>query len=124
MIKSAQIYHIRHHVSESVEPVDYIDWTTIYLSLLLATTLMCTLLIVYRILSVGGIKAGLRTYRGVIEVTVESAALFSAALIIYISLNATGMLYSTYADVITASIKVGRVCLLRLEKRGTNRPVT
>ncbi|KAK0201229.1 hypothetical protein DFS33DRAFT_1447422 [Desarmillaria ectypa] len=55
---------------------------------------------------VRGIKAGLRTYRGVVEVIVESAALYSIALIIYIS----------YADIITASIKgiastllVGRV---------------
>ncbi|KAK0209813.1 hypothetical protein IW262DRAFT_1527878 [Armillaria fumosa] len=92
-----------------------IEWTTIYLSLVLATTLMCTLLIVYRILSVGGIKAGLRTYRGVVEVIVESAALYSIALIIYISLIVRNELCGGYADIITASIKgiapalVGRV---------------
>ncbi|KAK0473011.1 hypothetical protein IW261DRAFT_1611377 [Armillaria novae-zelandiae] len=93
-----------------------IEWTTIYLSLVLATTLMCTLLIVYRILSVGGIKAGFRTYRGVVEVIVESAALYSIALIIDISLIVRNELSGGYADIITASIKgiaptllVGRV---------------
>ncbi|KAK0190109.1 hypothetical protein F5146DRAFT_1054027 [Armillaria mellea] len=77
---------------------------------------MCTLLIVYRILSVGGIKIGLRTYRGIVEVIVESAALYSIALIIYISLIARNELSGGYADIITASIKgiaptllVGRV---------------
>ncbi len=92
-----------------------------YLSLTLATTLMCTLLIVYRILSVGGIKAGLRTYRGVVEVIVESAALYSTILIIYISLNARNELCTVYADVISASIKVG-YRLLRLGK--ANEPDT
>ncbi|KAK0231763.1 hypothetical protein EDD85DRAFT_848566 [Armillaria nabsnona] len=118
VMKSVQIYHLLHDVLEGDELSKYgsIEWTTIYLSLVLATTLMCTLLIVYRILSVGGIKAGLRTYRGVVEVIVESAALYSIALIIYISLIARNDLSGGYADIITASIKgiaptllVGRV---------------
>lgn len=118
-MKSVQIYHLLHDVLEGDELSKYgsIEWTMIYLSLVLATTLMCTLLIMYRILSVGGIKAGLRTYRGVVEVIVESAALYSIALIIYISLIARNDLSGGYADIITASIKVGRVCLFRLEKR-------
>ncbi|PBK88049.1 hypothetical protein ARMGADRAFT_1085025 [Armillaria gallica] len=118
VMKSVQIYHLHHDVLEGDELSKYgsIEWTTIYLSLVLATTLMCTLLIVYRILSVGGIKAGLRTYRGVVEVIVESAALYSIALIIYISLITRNDLSGGYIDIITASIKgiaptllVGRV---------------
>ncbi len=79
----------------------------IYLSLLLTTFLTCTLLIVYRILSVNGIKTGLRTYRGIVEVIVESAALYSAALIVYIAFVSRNTLGSAYIDVIVASIKVG-----------------
>lgn len=79
----------------------------IYLSLVLATTLMCTLLIVYRILSVRGIKTGLRSYHGVVEVVVESAALYSAALIVYMAFVSRNTLGSTYLDVIMGSIKVG-----------------
>ncbi len=111
-----------HDVLEDVSAYSHnTDWQTMYLSLTLATTLMCTLLIVYRILSVGGIKAGLRTYRGVVEVIVESAALYSTILIIYISLNARNELCSVYADAITCSIKVG-YRLLRLGK--ANEPDT
>ncbi|KAK0209814.1 hypothetical protein IW262DRAFT_496016 [Armillaria fumosa] len=119
VVKSLQVYHNLHDVIENDEFSEFgsrIDWTTLYLSLVLATTLMCTLLIVYRILSVGGIKAGLRSYRGVVEVVVESAALYSAALIIYIAFISRNMLGSSYIDIITASIKgiaptllVGRV---------------
>ncbi|KAK0484593.1 hypothetical protein IW261DRAFT_846852 [Armillaria novae-zelandiae] len=93
-----------------------IDWTMIYLSLVLTTTLTCTLLVVYRILAVNGIKTGLRTYRGIVEVIVESAALYSTALIVYIAFASRNTLGSAYVDVIMASIKgiaptiiVGRV---------------
>ncbi|KAK0223988.1 hypothetical protein IW262DRAFT_867803 [Armillaria fumosa] len=87
----------------------------IYLSLVLTSTLMCTLLIVCRILLVGGIKA-LRSYRGAVEVVVESAALYSAVLIVYISFASRNTLASSCIDIIMASIKgiaptltVGRV---------------
>ncbi|KAK0449054.1 uncharacterized protein EV420DRAFT_1647082 [Desarmillaria tabescens] len=118
VIKAVQVYHLLHDVLNGDELSKYgsNEWTTMYLSLVLATTLMCTLLIVFRILMVGGVKAGLRTYRGVVEVIVESAALYSVALIIYISFIARDDLRSAYADIITASIKgiaptllVGRV---------------
>ncbi|KAK0431791.1 hypothetical protein EV421DRAFT_2041037 [Armillaria borealis] len=117
VIKAVQNYHLIHEAWKGDAVFnDNTDWTTVYLSLGLAATLMCTLLIVYRILSVGGIKAGLRTHWGVVEVIVESAALYSTILIIYISLNARNELCSAYADVITSSIKgiaptllVGRV---------------
>ncbi|KAK0491970.1 hypothetical protein EDD18DRAFT_1465696 [Armillaria luteobubalina] len=118
VMKSVQICHLLHDVLEPDELSKYgsIEWTTIYLSLVLTTTLMCTLLIVYRILSVGGIKAGLRTYRGVVEVIVQLAALYFITLIIYISLIVRKELCGVYADIITASIKgtaptllVGRV---------------
>ncbi|PBK88050.1 hypothetical protein ARMGADRAFT_1085026 [Armillaria gallica] len=118
VIKSVQIYHLIHDALDIDLSVynDTTDWLTMYLSLSLAATLMCTLLIVYRILSVGGVKAGLRTYRGVVEVIVESAALSSTMLVIYTSLNTRNELCTGYADVIASPIKgiaptllVGRV---------------
>ncbi|KAK0231759.1 hypothetical protein EDD85DRAFT_956569 [Armillaria nabsnona] len=108
VVKSLQVYHNLHDVIENDEFSEFgsrIDWTTLYLSLVLTTTLMNTMLIVYRISSVGGIKGGLRSYRGVVEVVVESAALYSAALIIYIAFISRNMLGSSYIDIITASIK-------------------
>ncbi len=80
----------------------------------LATTLLCTVLIVYRIVSVGGAQyaSGIRTYRGAIEVVVESAALFSVSLIIYVALVAHNSIADDYLDVIAAAFRVTVVNLL------------
>ncbi len=64
-----------------------IDWALATMATTLATNILCTALIVGRILYVArgyrGIMDGIRTYRGVIEILVESAALHS---IIYVVL--------------------------------------
>jgi hypothetical protein len=56
---------------------------TVYYSLLLCTTVVCTLLIAGRIFYLGG-KPGLSKYWHVVEVVVESAALYAIVLIIYL----------------------------------------
>lgn len=59
-----------------------VDYATALYSTSLATTLFCTGVIVYRIVRIGmqtHTGAGLRTYRGVIEVLVESSALYCIA---------------------------------------------
>ncbi|SJL18460.1 uncharacterized protein ARMOST_22049 [Armillaria ostoyae] len=73
---------------------------TLYISFILATTLWCTILIIYRILTVTGVKrrAGgrLRVYRHFIEVLVESSALYSISLIVFLTFSVhtdTGVLY-------------------------------
>ncbi|SJK97134.1 uncharacterized protein ARMOST_00385 [Armillaria ostoyae] len=58
----------------------------LYLSFILATTLWCTLLIIFRILTVTGVRRGvggrLKVFRRFIGVLVESSALYSIALIL------------------------------------------
>ncbi|KAK0481127.1 hypothetical protein EDD18DRAFT_1203869 [Armillaria luteobubalina] len=44
-----------------------VNWAILYSSLILATFLWCTILIVYRILRLGGVAAGMRVYHRVIE---------------------------------------------------------
>ncbi|KAK0496163.1 hypothetical protein EDD18DRAFT_1353828 [Armillaria luteobubalina] len=65
---------------------DYVLVFVLYLSLILVTTIWCTILIIYRILTVGrasnGIGGGLGVYRHVIEVLVESSVLYSSILIL------------------------------------------
>ncbi|KAK0465881.1 uncharacterized protein EV420DRAFT_798892 [Desarmillaria tabescens] len=89
-------------------------------SFVLATTLWCTLLIVYRIVTVAragtGIGAGLRTYRHVIEVIVESSALYSVTLILYLAVYARNDASVAYFDPLAAvargiapTLLVGRV---------------
>ncbi|KAK0210885.1 hypothetical protein DFS33DRAFT_1378862 [Desarmillaria ectypa] len=121
-IKSIQTYHGLRDMVDSVSQESAqgtsIDLTTVYIAMALATTLLCTILIVYRIVSVGGARyaSGIRTYRGAIEVVVESAALFSVSLIIYVALVAHNSVADDYLDVIAAAFRgiaptliVGRV---------------
>ncbi|KAK0203795.1 hypothetical protein DFS33DRAFT_1274937 [Desarmillaria ectypa] len=73
---------------------DYVLGFVLYLSFTLATTIWCTALIIYRILTVGrasdGMGGGIGVYRNVIEVLVESSALYSVFLILLVAFEACG----------------------------------
>ncbi len=75
---------IYYNYIEALTPMNL--FLTLYLSLNLATTLSCTLLIIYRIVAVTGVRHGvvgrLGVYRRFIEVLVESSALYSISLIL------------------------------------------
>ncbi len=77
-----------------------------YLSCILATTLWCTILIVLRIVTViranNGADNRLGEYRHVIEVLVESSALHSMTLIIYVALEVTESWLNGYFDALAA----------------------
>ncbi|KAF9006311.1 hypothetical protein BDZ89DRAFT_571872 [Hymenopellis radicata] len=60
-----------------------VNWGILYYSTSLATTAYCTLFIIYRILRHRGGRFG-SSYNGVIEILVESAALYIVALIIFL----------------------------------------
>ncbi|PBK98559.1 hypothetical protein ARMGADRAFT_1075396 [Armillaria gallica] len=83
------------------------EWTMTNLALVLTTTLWCTIFILYHIISVAGsgYGAGIHSYHGVIEALVESAAVFSAALIIDIAFVACDLLSGQYADLLGAAIR-------------------
>ncbi len=84
-----------------------IDWTLIYLSLTLTTTLLCTLLIVYRIVR---LALGVSSYGKIIEIVIESSAMYSLTLIVYLALVARNLESSFYADIIAAYVKVRLRC--------------
>ncbi|KAG7442562.1 uncharacterized protein BT62DRAFT_375447 [Guyanagaster necrorhizus] len=105
------------HNPENFKPSS-VDWTMAYISLSLAVTLMCTILIVLRIITVG--RANRKTifgsYRAIVEIVIESAALLSIILIIYMVTYARGAYAAIYVDSIAANIRgiaptliVGRV---------------
>ncbi len=75
----------------------------IYISCILATTLWCTILIVIRILTaIRAANGRLGDYHHIIEVLVESSALYSVSLIIYIALEASNNAASVYFDTLAA----------------------
>ncbi|SJL17781.1 uncharacterized protein ARMOST_21343 [Armillaria ostoyae] len=80
-----------------------VSFLVIYISCILATTLWCTTLIVIRILTVTrGANDRLRDYRHIIEVLVESSALHSVTLIVYIALETSHNTASDYFNTLAA----------------------
>ncbi|PBK62539.1 hypothetical protein ARMSODRAFT_1024740 [Armillaria solidipes] len=76
-------------------------FSVMYISLTLATTLLCTALIVYRILRVSGV----RSYFGILEVLLESSAIYSLSLIVYLAFVFRDSDDCFYADTIMMYIK-------------------
>ncbi|SJL18476.1 uncharacterized protein ARMOST_22065 [Armillaria ostoyae] len=94
--------------------LEYTDGTApifimLYTSFNLATTLWCTLIISYRILTVTGTMRGgegrQRVYRRFIEVLVESSALYSVSLILYLVFSIRNGVGIYYLDVIVSIAK-------------------
>ncbi len=83
-------------------------WLILYISFIMATTILCTLLIIYRIITISYRGMGIRTFRGIIEIIVESALIYSITLLIYIVLIIRHSFGGSYIDVFAAS---ARVCL-------------
>lgn len=91
-----------------------VNWTLVYYSMTVATNSLCTFLILFRIMQVSGVGASLKTYRGIIEILVESAvmyaAIYIALLVVYAyefySPNVVVMTAYTYPAVISYSITV------------------
>ncbi len=59
-----------------------VNWAVLYSLSELATLLWCSIFIVYCILRVGGIAAGMCMHHWLVEMLVESAALYSAVIVI------------------------------------------
>ncbi len=84
----------------------------LYISLNLVTTLSCTLLIIYRIVAVTGIRHGamgqLGVYLHFIQVLVESSALYSISMILYLAftIHDSSGLASYYFNAIAGIAKV------------------
>ena len=88
-----------------------VDYATALYSTSLATTLYCTGVIVFRVVQIGRRSPagpGLRSYRGVIEILVESSALYCIAtlfaLIAYIRSGPASEFASAFWTSITVSI--------------------
>ncbi|KAK0205407.1 hypothetical protein DFS33DRAFT_764983 [Desarmillaria ectypa] len=92
----------------------------LYLAFILATTLWCTLMIIFRILSVGQASTGserpAKVYRHVIELLVESLALYAISLLLDVVLLACQNIANYYMETMAAftrgvapTLLIGRV---------------
>ncbi|KAK0465864.1 uncharacterized protein EV420DRAFT_1759185 [Desarmillaria tabescens] len=83
----------------------YVTYFTLYPSFILASTVLCTLLIIYRIITVAQRAAagnGLRAYHHIIKILVESSALYSITLILYVAFFAHNDVIVYYFDHLAA----------------------
>lgn len=64
-----------------------VNWRLVFASMTVFTNVFCTLVIIFRIVSVAGLAKSLRTYRGIIEILVESALLYTTVYLCEIGLE-------------------------------------
>ncbi|KAG7443408.1 uncharacterized protein BT62DRAFT_935025 [Guyanagaster necrorhizus] len=115
-------------VHQTKDDVITIAWALPTMAMTLGTNILCTGLIVGRIIHVArghrGVMGGIRTYRGVIEILVESAALYSLiymALMILYPLEGYGY---TYAQRLTYPITgIAPTLIIARVASGQARPV-
>ncbi|KAK0434391.1 uncharacterized protein EV420DRAFT_1282588, partial [Desarmillaria tabescens] len=102
--KIMEIYYEYFNVFGSMDV-----FLVLYISFTLATTLSCTLLIIYRIVTVAGVRRGadgrLRVYRRFIEVLVESSTFYSISLILFLAFSIRDSWELYYFDVIAGIAK-------------------
>ncbi|KAK0491734.1 hypothetical protein EDD18DRAFT_1109484 [Armillaria luteobubalina] len=103
-----------------------INWGVAYYTMTLSTTVICTTLVVFRLTQASRAADFLHfapnPYHKVMEIMVESAALYVVALAVYIPFIATNSPYSNYPQVILASIAgiAPTLILLRVTSRSTD----
>ncbi len=82
----------------------------LYLAFILATTLWCTFMIIFRILSVGRASTGsgraFRVYRHVIEILVKSSTLYAISLLLDIVLVACHNGANYYMEIMAGFARV------------------
>ncbi len=105
VMKSVQIFSVLHNATNDISAQFAVDvnWSLIYVVLVLATTFMCTFLIVYRI---ARHTPRMNASRKIIRMLIESSAIYSISLIIYLGLVSQNSESGYYADVIAAYIRV------------------
>ncbi|PBK93534.1 hypothetical protein ARMGADRAFT_884532, partial [Armillaria gallica] len=89
------VFKITGTYNMNAGPTNYYPLSfTLYSSFVLVTTWWCTVLIIYRIVTVARagkeIGGGLRAYRHIIEILVESSALYSVFLVLYVIIHTRG----------------------------------
>ncbi len=89
-------------------------WTLVYYSMTMITNSLCTFLLLFRHMRVHGVRTTLKTCRGILEVFIESAAMYAAiyvaVLVVYTyefySPNVMIMTAYVYPQVISYSVTV------------------
>lgn len=84
------------------------NFTAVYFSLSLASTIISTVLIAYRIITIARETDfySQSSYRKIVEIVVESAALYALILVIYLPLLVRGGFKDQYAQAVLTCVMV------------------
>ncbi|SJL15476.1 uncharacterized protein ARMOST_18974 [Armillaria ostoyae] len=95
-----------------------IDWSLIYIVLTLTTTVLCTVLILYRI---GRFAHRLLLFRSIISALIESSAIYTLALVVYLALVRGNTMSAAYADIVATYVRAiaPTLLVLRVAARST-----
>ncbi len=114
-MKGFEVYYTFHTLEDSIQDQLYYGnldmWIILYVSCNLATTILCTLLIMYRIITVSHRGMGIQYFRGIIEIIIESALIYSIALLVYIIIVVRNSFEVPYVDILAVFT---RVCFIHL----------
>ncbi|KAK0493398.1 hypothetical protein EDD18DRAFT_1356836 [Armillaria luteobubalina] len=119
MLISGTVFKLKDTYQGYTSGTEYILGFVLYLSFIPATTIWCTTLIIYFILSAGQASdgiGGLGVYRNAIEILIQSSALYSVFLIIFVPLEFRSNQAALYFDAVSGiargiapTLLVGRV---------------
>ncbi len=98
--------HIENMPPQALYLENIVNWAVLYSSLILATLLWCTILIVYRILRVGGAAGRMHVYQRLIEMLVESALLYSAVIIVVLVFEIRNEVTAAYVQELAIVMRV------------------
>ncbi|KAK0185438.1 hypothetical protein F5146DRAFT_1143893 [Armillaria mellea] len=98
-----------------------IDWPLIYILMMLTTTLMCTVLIVYRIIR---LAKKIILFRDIIAALIESAAMYTLVLIMYLAMTAANIAANNYTEIFMIYVQViaPTFLVLRVASRSDSSP--
>ncbi|KAK0209533.1 hypothetical protein IW262DRAFT_1302244 [Armillaria fumosa] len=82
-----------------------VNWALLYASLIMATLLWCTILIIYRILRLGGTASRICAYQRVIELLVESALLYSVVIVVLLVFEARNEAAANYIEALAIAMR-------------------
>ncbi len=80
-------------------------WSLIYILMTLATTVICIILITYRIVR---LAHRISSFRSIITTLIETSAMYSLVLVVYLALVAKNLEAAYYADLFAAYVRVRR----------------
>ncbi|KAK0209553.1 hypothetical protein IW262DRAFT_512986 [Armillaria fumosa] len=82
-----------------------VNWSVLYSSLIMVTLLWCRILIIYRLVRVGGAAGRMRVYQRLIEMLVESELLYSSVIVVPLVLQVRNDGAGQYVEVFGITIR-------------------